>query len=386
MKIIIPTFEKIEWMPPTITLLNELAELGHEITYITIFPDEYSKNFNSEKIKNVSLCKKDITILKYFSKIPILSSICFRLDTVIKKIISKKLNRTLTCLLDNDSILWVVNEMTVLLAGSRFLKNHDFIFTIYELHPHKFATRHIQKAAQYAKLVVVPEYNRAHMQKLFFGIKKLPFVLPNKPSLHPRTPQMPLNSIETKEKIEKIKSQGKKILLYMGIIGEERPLDTLITAAKELNDQLELVILGRNSAYLQKLQRQHPNSFTYLGFVRPPDHLNIASHADIGILNYVGKNDKSGLNALYCAPNKIYEYTGFGMPIMCNNIPGLRYTVETYNCGICVDFENKHEIIKGLKYYLENHSEMSKNANLFYEHINIKNLIIDIVNDFKNRR
>lgn len=384
MRIIIPTFEKIEWMPPTITLFNELVNLGHEITYITIFPDEYYPNFNSKKIKNISLCNKDITLLKHFRKIPLLSSICFRIDNLIKRIISKKLNHTINQLMDKKSILWVVNELTVMFAGSRFLKNRDFIFTIYELHPSNFSTRHIRKAAQYAKLVVVPEYNRAHMQKMFFALKKTPLVLPNKPSLHPRTPEMTLNSHDIEKKIKKIKNSGKKILLYMGIIGEERPLDTLITAIQEFQDQLELVILGRDSAYLQKLQNRYPNSFTYLGFARPPHHLNIASHADIGILNYISESNKNGLNALFCAPNKIYEYTGFGMPILCNDIPGLHYTVEEYNCGVCVDFDNPNEIIAGLKKCLENHSIMSKNANLFYENLNVPKEINHIINTFQN--
>jgi hypothetical protein len=29
MKIVIPTFEKIEWMPPTIYLLEQLADMEH---------------------------------------------------------------------------------------------------------------------------------------------------------------------------------------------------------------------------------------------------------------------------------------------------------------------------------------------------------------------
>ncbi|MBR5808986.1 MAG: hypothetical protein IKY39_02620, partial [Clostridia bacterium] len=185
-KIVIPTFEEIKWMPPTITLINELVELGYDVTYITIYPDEYYENFDKEHVINVAVCPKDLQVLKHV-KNRLLKSIAFRVDVLIKKIIAHFAGGVINKVLGKNDILWVVNELTVIYGGSHFLKKFKgrYLFTMYELHPSRFSTRNIKKTAENAVINVVPEYNRAHMQKLFFDLNELPLVLPNKPQNHP---------------------------------------------------------------------------------------------------------------------------------------------------------------------------------------------------------
>ena len=55
MKIVMPTFERIEWMPPTITLIQKLSEMGHEVVYITIYPDNYLPSLGLKNVRNVFL-------------------------------------------------------------------------------------------------------------------------------------------------------------------------------------------------------------------------------------------------------------------------------------------------------------------------------------------
>jgi glycosyltransferase involved in cell wall biosynthesis len=50
----------------------------------------------------------------------------------------------------------------------------------------------------------------------------------------------------------------------------------------------------------------------------------------------VGYNYDS-LNNLYCAPNKVFEYGSFGIPILANDVPGLQDTVKRYSAGMCVN-------------------------------------------------
>ena len=379
-RIIMPTFEKIQWMPPTITLINTLVELGYDIAYITIYPDDYYKNFDTEHVTNLYIFSKNIEILKYF-KNRIFRSMVFRIENFIKKFFAHFIGKKLNDVLKKDDILWVVNELTVIYAGGRFLRKYkdNFIFTMYELHSSKFSTRNIKKAAQYSSINVVPEYNRSHMQKLFFHLDKLPMVLPNKPEGHPIKKNMDVNNIEVEEIIKKIKKNEKKIVLYMGIIGIERPLETFIEAINELSDSFEFVVMGKRTEYLNYLLSKYPNKFTYIGYFTPPMHLMIASHADVGLLTYVGENSDFGLNAIYCAPNKIFEYTGFGMPIITNNIPGLYYTIEKNKCGVCVDMNNKREILEGLRKINNDYQRLSNNAVEFYNEVNVKDIINNII-------
>ncbi len=55
-----PTFEKIKWMPPTITLINTLVDLGYDITYITIYPDEYYQILTSITLR-IFLCVRKLS-------------------------------------------------------------------------------------------------------------------------------------------------------------------------------------------------------------------------------------------------------------------------------------------------------------------------------------
>ena len=92
-----------------------------------------------------------------------------------------------------------------------------------------------------------------------------------------------------------------------------------------------MVLAGRESDYLKELLIKYPD-VKYLGFTVPPKHLSIVKLADIGILTYVA--DSGSINPVFCAPNKIWEYAKYGIPMLCNDIPGLKYTVEYYRTWI----------------------------------------------------
>lgn len=375
MRFIIPTFEKIEWMPPTITLFNKLVSMGHQIVYITIYPDYY---FTDDKIQNVCLYKKNICLQ---SKLPYtkgVSGILWRIDTLIKKIISHRLNKKINELMDENSFLWVVNEMTVMYAGVSFLKNRDYFFTVYELHNKNFANRNIIKAAGNAKKVIVPEYCRAHIMKANYNLSKVPFVLPNKSDL-PENQEPNEESKRIINELKALKNNKKKLILYMGGINKERPLELLLNAI-EGSPEYKLVILGRSSPYLDEL-KSHFSNIHYLGYLKPPHHLDIVKYVDIGVVLYVPINDSQALNAIFCAPNKIYEYSGNGIPILSNDIPALRLTIGNYKCGELADFSDSDDILRAISNIEDNYSEYSENALKFYADTDIDKLLLNLLSD-----
>ena len=78
-------------------------------------------------------------------------------------------------------------------------------------------------------------------------------------------------------------------------------------------------------------------------YVPAPLHLEVTSYARFGILFY----RPTILNKAFCAPNKIFEYGGFGIPMIGNDIPGLKNTIGNSNAGICTKLteENIQKIV-----------------------------------------
>ena len=158
----------------------------------------------------------------------------------------------------------------------------------------------------------------------------------------------------------------------------ERKLDTIIQAVLRNPDKFILVLIGRKSAYLEELLTAYPD-VQYLGFINPPQHLSIIRYADIGILTYVA--DCGSINPVFCAPNKSWEYAKFGIPMICNDIPGLKYNIEYNGIGYCCDIDSVDDIESKLLQIRDNYNFLSQNALEYYNSINVDTLILDILKD-----
>lgn len=101
-----------------------------------------------------------------------------------------------------------------------------------------------------------------------------------------------------------------------------------------------------------------------------PAHLEVASHAYIGVMSYSFVD----LNNLFCAPNKIWEYAGFSIPMISNDIPGLVNLLKKYNSGISANFDDKKsdDIISKIKFLDMNYLELSQNTKKMYDDYNYK--------------
>jgi len=113
----------------------------------------------------------------------------------------------------------------------------------------------------------------------------------------------------------------------------------------------------------------------HIPWVRPPAHLEITSHAHVGIAFY--KFDS--LNSIFCAPNKIWEYSAFGVPTLCQDIPGLRYTIGTAGAGVCVDSQSVDAIISAVRIIEANYSVHSQRAREFYESVDTTDVVGRII-------
>ncbi|WP_148304444.1 hypothetical protein [Bacteroides stercorirosoris] len=219
------------------------------------------------------------------------------------------------------------------------------------------------KLAHYAHKVIVCEYNRAQITQAWLKLTELPLVISNKPvdSTFERNSDI-TKSDEAKDLIKKL--VNKKLILYQGVVDAERPIETIASAVEELSDDyVFMVMTGSDCSHLRKYSKT-----VILSYITAPYHLEVTSHAFIGILIYtpVYGTFTSPLNSIYCAPNKLFEFSQFGIPMLGNDIPGLRYTISYNNMGCCIPSFSLENFKNAISNITVNYDVYSENAKKFY--------------------
>lgn len=348
-------------MPPFMAILDSLCD-EYDLKVLNVETPENRKRlmslYEGKSVEFIGSCTPDISSAfldrvrrKLIRTLPIKS-------TFYKKAVS---------IIESTSydLLWVIHENT-LCEFRDYLKGKEYITSIYELRDDRPDMRKkMKEPLQAAKEVMVAEYNRGCIFRVWFELTKTPTVIPNKPFYHPRK-----NNIKNpySELLE-----GKNIILYQGGINEQRKLDVLCKAISNVPDW-HLVLMGPHSAYRDKLQKEYPGIIC-IDFVAPPKHLEITSYAKIGIVKY----DYTYLNHAYCAPNKIWEYSGFGIPILGNDLPGLEYTVGRYDAGLFVDTESVTAVEDAINKLVKNYDSYRANALKFYDSFDLKKTLTEVV-------
>ncbi len=271
--------------------------------------------------------------------------------------------------------VWFGTEDSALFA--RDLVSIPYVLTCLEFWDEALKkTRFIRSAAKGAALCIACERTRAWLMKLEWDLPALPVVIPNKFEDHPRTPQMRGSSEEPRGAIEKIK--GKQVVLYQGWLQPDRGLEEIADALSLLDEDLWLVVLSPETSECRDamsiLVDRYPKTM-YLGYVPSPLHLEVTSHALIGVARY----EPGSINNAFCAPNKIYEYAGFGIPMLCNDIPGLTETVGRAGAGLCVDFSKTHDIAAAIHELFCRREEYGAHATGFFDATDTVDLVRSVV-------
>ncbi len=329
MKIIVALVGNSNKFPPTVSLLNALGDLQVETVLVT----------TKTSYKSINNCvSTDVIDLDYESYSPVQKMM---LIPLLRKELWEKIEHHYT----DGSVIWVVTDVTLKYLGYRLIGKR-YVLQFLELsdklvYYKKIPWLHLNaaKLCNNAIQVVVPEYNRAHILQALWNINKLPVVISNCPYNHENIKK---DNTVYDEKARNILNEigNKKIILYQGIIGKERPLEPMIRAVSSLGDEYAFVVMSGGKNIYENIRSRN---FYFIPFVAPPGHLQITSHAYIGVLSYVPTKETgySVLNTLYCAPNKIYEFSMFGIPMIGNDNPGLRYVFQTKHIGEI--FENWSE-------------------------------------------
>ncbi len=320
---------------------DELLKKGIEV---------YSLNIQEKNVNNIFKILYKITYWIYFR---------YRANKMLKK--------------ESDvDFLYVSTADTAIVLRGLFEKKYKYFLHLRELHDaNPYYMKLIRKSAQLAYKVIVPEGNRAYLYYNFLKLNQVPTVIPNKPFSHPRKKQMDINFLEP-EIQQKIKS--KKNIIYQGPLHSERNLSELLKVLKN-NNEYNVILMGKDHGMLKKYKKINSN-IIYISFISPPLHLNITSWAHIGIITY---DDKS-LNTIYCAPNKIWEFAGFGIPILSSPNLGVKNFITVNKIGVLANYSKVNEIKQAILNISQQYSLYSKNSYQLYDSIDVDNILRYIIN------
>lgn len=151
------------------------------------------------------------------------------------------------------------------------------------------------------------------------------------------------------------RSEDERIIIYQGHISLDRGIGRFVEAMAYLPAQYRLVVVGdgfdldRLKAQGQPLEQER--RFATLGAVPNQLLAAITQQADVGIVTY----PYEGLNNIYCAPNKIFEYAQAGLPVVATDQPPLKFMINQYGIGELVSpYDDPAAIARVLSRVVEN--------------------------------
>lgn len=371
MKNILVYNHDIQKYPPILSAIKILLSQGEEIVILGYCSDNNTIKLLEEQgvvyYETIINNTKDNKITKF------LRLISYR----------KKIEKIVALEHNENSLLWIYGNQNIWLLHKLVLKVKSILY-LFETPQLKVSLRYkilspfidYSKTMQSAWKVVCCEYNRAHITKSFFDLPKIPLVIPNKPDFD-------LQLLKELDANIASNFKNKKVILYQGIFNyPERRLDELCESVQYLPSEYIICIMGDGDINKARLKEKYESErVIFLPFISAPYHLEITKIAYVGFLTYFSKEGsiENSLNTLYCAPNKVFEYSCFGIPMLSNDVPSLAHIFDKYNCGKVADVFEPKELAKKILEIDEDYKSFQQGAVDFYNSVNVQELIKQLI-------
>jgi len=204
-----------------------------------------------------------------------------------------------------------------------------------------------------------------------------PSVLPNKPSINLENTDLEIHDQDTKKKLQNIK--GKKLLLYQARMIRMELFDIAEAIKKDLGDEYILAIMGdiRDKKVIEKLKSFYP-SLIHFKYLEPPEHLAVTKSCYIGLMIY----NFESLNNVFCAPNKLWEFSCFGIPMITQEFPMLTEKLEKFNAGGAFRIGDYKSIAKIIRKIDANYDDYSKGSLELYNSVDFNKTVSGILEKF----
>lgn len=152
----------------------------------------------------------------------------------------------------------------------------------------------------------------------------------------------PLLDTELKIQLPELKP-GEKVLIYQGVINFSRGIDKMIEAMQFVNNvQLWIIGNGPKKAEFEGLTTQLnlQDKVKFLGSIPPSQLKLVTPKADLGL----SLEEDYGISYRYALPNKIFDYTHAGIPILGTYLPEIKQTIEEFGIGKTISTHDPKEI------------------------------------------
>lgn len=353
MRVLVPLKRDVRTIPPLLSLIKGLAAQGHDVHFLCYFCDAASLAGSNHSRLTVEMV----------SDKPYPKSALSRLLASIRGYAA--LWRHLLAHAHTYDCVWLASwDFRYFGAVARWTGlRAPTVWQLHEYEPERFGR------VREADVVVVPEENRAWLTYFAANLATKPLVLPNIPIDHPRqrtgVPEIAL---------ARQKDAGKKVVLYQGYIHlEKRCLAELFRAVAILPEQFVLAIMPVPDADSNQVERARTEirrlgleaRVVWLESRNAPYHLDVLAQADVG----VGLYRPTSLNQVYCAPNRLYEFTGFGLPVVLPKFPGLEQLSAKYPGIVTCDPEDENSIAAAVLQLADNevYESMAMSARRFFD-------------------
>jgi hypothetical protein len=368
-KIIVACKEAPERLPPVLSLVSVLCELGYEVFLVT--------NKTSVETKQ-SLEGMGIHVVEGIPnqrEIKGLKNVWGRMKSWITfRTTFWMTHRRLA----GDTYLWVATADSALAIG-RNLLDHQYVLGLLELYDQqKLYLRLLRPFIKNASHVVTPEASRSAIFRSWYDLPYTPTVLPNKPYGLDCHRRMIVTNPEAKAKLEQL--GDRKLILYQARMVRMETFDVAEAIKTELGDGYVLGILGeiRDKAMFCRLRAYYPE-LIHFNYLRPPEHLAVTSHAYIGLIVY----NYESLNNIFCAPNKVWEYGAIGLPMLSNDLPMLSSQLKYFRAGETFKSGDTTSIATAIRNIERNYEVYREGAEQLFHSVDLNKIIEGVLSSMK---
>jgi glycosyltransferase involved in cell wall biosynthesis len=361
-KIIFATINSFVGLPPVKQLLGHFKKKARiycvqcelddhenflkakEVNHHTIHRFTSSKEFNSQSFKQ--------KLSKYFKMICLLVKMKFKYRS-------------------KEQAIFTTDIFT--LALNLLLKNkgHQLIYLQYELIDvnqlntlDQFIFKMVQALSARIDIIVTPELNRTEfLQQLLPKANAKTFLtLPN------------TNNNSTDEAVVKnLGDKGPKIITHIGAVGLNHHIESFLKAVSELDQaHYEVRFVGSlTQEVLELITKYECSCVKVIGQIKHSELKKYYQETDLGIILY---KDVS-LNHRFCAPNKLYEYWSYGIPVVGDRLPGLQSIFTEDYLGRLINMADSNQIFEAIENITQNDSAKRRILQHFHKHFKLDNYL-----------
>ncbi|BAF59285.1 glycosyltransferase [Pelotomaculum thermopropionicum SI] len=131
-------------------------------------------------------------------------------------------------------------------------------------------------------------------------------------------------------------ARGEALAVYSGHLKEGRGLENLLEAWAGVPCRAALAFVGYGPLEVklrQVVQSARLKNVHFLPAVQAWELPEFICGASLGLV----LTEESDLNSRFSLPNKLFEYTAAGVPVLASDLPEIRRLVTKYDTGVLVD-------------------------------------------------